>query len=341
MRIGDRRIGPGTPPYVIAELGVNHDGSADRALELVEAAHAAGADAVKVQWFEAGQLLGKAARLADYQRAAGARDPFEMLRDLELSRDAFEAIVTRARKRGLNAIATLFGPDLIDDAVAAGFDAFKTASPDVVNRPLIEALMQTGRPLFVSAGAASMHEVEAVSSWLGDHPHVLMQCVSAYPVPDESASLAGRIAMCAVNPRALGYSDHTTALDTGALAVASGVTVLEKHLTLDRHADGPDHATSLDRVGFAEYVRLARRAHAMMGSVGKEVLAIERDVLAASRQSVTARQAMPKGHVLRAEELTIKRPGTGIEPWRLAETVGRTLARPVRADMPLREEDLA
>ena len=147
--------------------------------------------------------------------------------------------------------------------------------------------------------------------------------------------------MCRVNPRALGYSDHTTAEDTGALAVAAGACILEKHLTLETRAAGPDHAMSLDPGAFERYVRLAHRAHQMLGAASKGVLEIERDVREVSRQSVTARCELPAGHVLESEELTLKRPGIGIAPWRLAETIGRRLARPVAADMPLTDEDLA
>ena len=341
MKIGQRTIGHEHRPYVIAELGVNHDGDRLRAIELVDAAHAAGANAVKVQWFVADRLLGRAARLARYQQSGGAPDPIAMLRALELTPDVLAEIARHAADLGLGAIATLFSVEHVPAATQCGFDAFKTASPDIVNRPLIEALAATGTPLLVSTGAATMAEVDMVSAWLGTHDHLLMHCVSAYPTPDALASLAGRAAMCRVYPRALGYSDHTTAEDTGALAVAAGACILEKHLTLDRRGSGPDHAMSLDPGAFERYVRLAHRAHRMLGAPSKRVLDIERDVREVSRQSVTARCELPAGHVLEPEELTIKRPGIGIAPWRLAETFGRRLARPVAADMPLTDEDLA
>jgi len=339
-KIGGRLIGPNEPPYVIAELGVNHDGSLSRALELVEAAHDSGADAIKLQWFEAGRLLSRAARLARYQKEAGAGDPFDMLRSLQLSADDFAMVVDRAHAAGLAAIATVFSVDLVAQAREIDFDAYKASSPDIVNRPLITALMELGKPLLVSTGTASIDEVRTVTGWLGDHPHVLLQCVSGYPTPDESASLAGRAAMCRVNPNALGYSDHTTAVDTGGFAVASGARLLEKHLTHDRAAAGPDHTTSLDPGQLKEYIRLAHRAWQMLGPPEKRVLEIEEDVRTVSRQSLTTTQALPAGHVIAAEELTIKRPGTGIEPWRLAEIVGRRLAMSVEADMPLRPEHL-
>ncbi len=340
LKVGDRCIGPDEPPYVIAELGVNHDGSLQRGLELVDAAHDAGADAIKLQWFEAGRLLSRSARLAGYQARSGAADPLGMLKALELRGEQLEPLVERAHGHGRHAIVTIYSVDLIEQARTLPFDAYKTASPDVVNRPLIEALITTARPLFVSTGTATLDEVRRVSTWLSDHPHVLLHCVSAYPTPDECAALAGRAAMEAIDPNALGYSDHTTALDTGALAVAAGARVLEKHLTHDRRAPGPDHAVSLDPQGFRQYVTLAHRAYWMLGPPRKEPLSIEADVREASRQSLTTTRDLPADHVLTAGDLTIKRPGTGIEPGRILETVGRSLARAVEADRPLAEDDL-
>ena len=338
----ETNIDPDGRPYIIAELGVNHDGSPARAMELVEAAGAAGADAVKVQWFEAARLLSRAARLAPYQqRPGGPATAGELLRALELTPSQIGAVVERAHDLGLHAIVTLFSLEHIAEASALSWDAFKTASPDVINRPLIEALMALGTTLLVSTGAASLVEIEAVTEWLGDHPHVLMHCVSAYPTPDDSAALAGRLALCRINPRALGYSDHTTAVDTGALAVAGGACVLEKHLTYDRSATGPDHAVSLDPEGFREYVRLAHRAARMRGAARKEILDIEREVRTVARQSLTAARDLPAGHVLDRGDLTIKRPGTGIPPARLEVTLGRRLAEPIDADLPLTEEHLA
>ena len=178
MKIGQRTIGPGHRPYVIAELGVNHDGGRIRAIELVDAARAAGADAVKVQWFEADRLLSRAAQLAHYQQVGGARNPLQMLRALELAPDVLAEVTRHAAGMGLGTIATLFSVEHVPAAVQCGFDAFKTASPDIVNRPLVEALVATGRPLLVSTGAATMAEVEAVSAWLGTNDHLLMHCVS-------------------------------------------------------------------------------------------------------------------------------------------------------------------
>lgn len=343
MRIGDRTIAPAPEqdaPYIIAELGVNHDGSVARALELVEAAADAGADAVKLQLFDADKLLSGAAMPAEYQLSAGLNDPRRMLQSLQLTANDMQAVFERARELTLHCILTVFSVPLVSQAEALNCDAYKAASPDIINRPLIKSLMATGRPLVLSAGASTLEEIVEATAWLGGHPHVLMQCVSAYPTPPQHAHLAGRAAIMDVNPNALGYSDHTTATDTGALAVASGACILEKHLTYSRSAKGPDHAASLDPAGFGEYVRLARRAWAMLGKREKTVLAIEEDVRSVSRQSLVTCRELPTGHEVTAADLTIKRPGTGISPAHLQQIIGRVTVRSVDADVPLVKDDL-
>lgn len=343
MRIGERHIASAPAqdaPYIIAELGVNHDGSVDRALELVEAAADAGADAIKLQLFDANKLLSSAAMPAEYQLAAGLGDPRDMLQRLELSMQDMRRVFDRAERCGLHRIITVFNVDLVAEAESLNCHAYKTASPDIINRPLLERLMATERPLIVSAGAATLEEVQQATNWLDGHPHVLMQCVSAYPVPAQHAALAGRLAMMRVNHNSLGYSDHTTATDTGALAVASGACILEKHLTYDRKASGPDHAASLDPTAFAEYIRLARRAWAMLGTCEKHILPIEEDVREIARQSLVTTRALPAGHELTEADLTIKRPGTGISPVALQQTIGRITARSVDENVPLVKDDL-
>ncbi|MCA9285794.1 MAG: N-acetylneuraminate synthase family protein [Phycisphaerales bacterium] len=341
MRIGERTIDSDAPPYVIAEIGVNHDGRAERALELVDAAADAGADAVKFQLFRADLLLSDASELAGYQRDQGAASPFDLLRALELPLPDLSHAAERAHARGLHALVTVFSTGLIDAAMEAPWDAFKVASPDIVNRPLIRTLLAQGLPLILSTGASTLEEVRRATDWCQGARVALLQCVSSYPTPDERAALGGIGHLHRTTGLPVGYSDHTAALDTGGLAVAAGAVILEKHLTHDRSAPGPDHAASLDPVGFAEYVRLARRAWTMVGPHEKRLLDEELDVRRVSRQSIVAARVLSAGTVLVAADVAVKRPGTGIEPWRLNDVLGRTVRHEVRAGMPLREEDLA
>ncbi|MGP1309969.1 MAG: N-acetylneuraminate synthase family protein [Phycisphaerales bacterium] len=345
MHIGARSVGDTAPPFVIAEIGVNHDGDPARALRLVDAAADAGADAVKVQHFRADLLMSAASTLAAYQANAGERDPREMLRRLELNGETLAAVAQRARERGLLAIATVFSVELVDVAARVGWDAYKFASPDIVHRPLIERVAALGTGLIVSTGAADADEVARAHEWLREvgaaDRCVFLQCVSSYPAPDDQASLGGIGALLDLLPCPIGYSDHTPGVDTGALAVCAGATMLEKHLTYDRSAAGPDHAASLDPEQFREYVRHARRAHAMLGPRTKRVLECEHDVRRVSRQSLVARRTLRSGETISPDALTVKRPGLGLPPHLLNEVVGRAVARDVAADTPLTESDLA
>jgi sialic acid synthase SpsE len=386
MQIGSRPITGSTPPYVIAEIGVNHDGSPQRALQLTELAlrgsdGGAGAEAVKFQLFEADRLMSRDAKLAAYQKAAGERDPLEMLRRLELSIESLAPCVQRAHELGKHAIVSVFSVEMVEIAEQLPWDAYKAASPDIVNRPLLEAMAKAGekdgKPLILSAGAATLLEVGRACTWLrGARDRLaVLQCVSSYPTPMEQAELGGIAAIADIFDGIVGYSDHTDSERTGAMAVAAGAAILEKHMTYDRGAKGPDHAASLEPEDFRKYrayARIAKRyeqdprakpyidsflsmeqevaAYELVARMRerqeqqpkvKRVLPIEEDVRRVSRQSVVTRRAMPAGHVLTRSDLTIKRPGTGIPAFEMESVVGRTLARDVEGDGVVVWEDLA
>jgi sialic acid synthase SpsE len=347
VKIGTRAIGPGEPPYVIAEIGVNHDGEIARALELTRAAAKAGADAVKLQYFETDRLLSKAAKLAAYQKAAGETDPVAMLRRLELSLNDMARVVDLAHELGIHAIVTVFSVELVKPASELGWDAYKSASPDVINRPLLEALAATGRPLIVSTGASTWDELRRASDWLSGirgSGLAFLQCVSCYPAPESAIEMMRSVHEA--TGCGIGYSDHTPSVESGREAVLAGAEILEKHLTYSRAAIGPDHRASLDVEQFIEYVG-ALPDRVMTGAIDvsveprKRVLACERDVRVVARQSLTTTRDMKPGEIVAREDLAIKRPGTGIEPFRLDEVIGKRLARSVEADTPLVEDDLA
>lgn len=341
LSIRGRPIGDGRPVYVIAELGVNHDGSEARALELVRAAGSAGADAVKLQLFDPRMLMSAEAEFAEYQRGE-AGDPVEMLHRLELAPNSMARVRSLAHELEMGFIVTCFSIGLVPTLCRLEPDAVKLASPDCVNLPLIESVLTLGRPLLVSTGGAEMAELDRTADLLHRHGPGggLMQCVSCYPTPPEHAAI-GALRDLRRLGLPVGYSDHTTLIDSGAVAAAAGAVMIEKHLTYDTRAAGPDHAASLDPDGLTRYIAAVRRTTAMLGDGIKHVLDVERDVRRVSRQSVCAAGELPAGRVLEPGDLTLKRPGTGIPAARLASLVGRTLARSVRADRLLREEDLA
>jgi sialic acid synthase SpsE len=351
--IDSRRWGGGDRVMVVAELGVNHDGSVARAIELTEAAAVAGADAIKLQVFCADRLMNASAEFAAYQVGvtgstpstcsgqAGlpqANSPRDMLRRYELGDDDLRKIVGHARDLGLAVIATPFSPEDVARLVKLDLSAVKIASPDLVNWPLLRAAAAMGKPLLVSTGAATIDELRRSVAWLAQwHAMVaLLHCVSAYPVGDEWAHVSW-IRELATFGWAVGYSDHATDELAGALAVAAGAAVIEKHLTLDREAPGPDHAASADVAGFGRYVKLIRRAEKLMGHGAKRVLEIERDVRRVSRQSVVARRGIRAGAAIVEADVTVQRPGTGIGAAEFEGVIGRAVQRDIAAGTILTE----
>lgn len=325
MQIGKRRIGKDQPAFIVAEIGVNHDGRLDRALELVHIARACGADAVKLQLFTANHLMSDENILAEYQKTrVRETDGRAMLRRFEMPDVDVAMVVAATRAAGMVPLATPFSLNEVDRLVALGLDAIKIASPDVVNKPLLQKAALTGLPMFVSCGAANMEEVERAVHWLRmwETSAVLMHCVSSYPVDDSLAHVRWVDELRQFG-LPVGYSDHATDILSGALGVAAGACVIERHLTYDRSADGPDHSASSDPVQFAEYVRTIRRSENLLGRGPKHVLDTELDVRKVSRQSVVARVDLVAGQPIRIDELCIQRPGTGIPAAELEAVVGR------------------
>jgi len=343
VKIGATEVTRDGPPLIMAEIGVNHDGDVAVARDLIAAAAQAGAQAVKFQLFQADLLLSTAAELVDYQKAAAASAQ-DLLKALELSAAQMQPLVDAAHRRGLAAVITPFSPSLVPQAAALGADALKLASPDLVNRPLLDSAIATGLPLILSTGAATMDEVSRTAGWLGDvlERTVVLHCVSSYPTAPEFATLGAITALRRKWPAMrVGYSDHTTLTLTGALAVAAGACLLEKHLTLDTRRPGPDHAASLDPPALADYVRLAQEAFVLRGPMVKDVQAVELPVRTQTRQSVVLTRALPAGAMLQPAHLTVKRPGTGIPAALLHDLIGRRLCCPVAANTLLRLTDLA
>jgi sialic acid synthase SpsE len=334
LTIDSRLISPTSPTFVIAEIGVNHDGSLDRALELVEHARAAGADAVKLQLFRARTLMHASSAFAGYQveRCAEAT-PAEMLQRYELSADDARTVVRAIRDAGMVPVATPFSLDDVELVRELDLAAVKIASPDLVNRPLLGRVAQLGRPMLISTGASTLEEIEATVGWMGSWggAFALLHCVSSYPTPPCEANLCWIGELAARFGVPVGHSDHTTDVMAGPLAVAAGATVIEKHLTYDRHAQGPDHAASFDPGEFADYVRLIRRAEHMRGAPGRRVLAVEEDVRKVSRQSLVLKRALRPGDRVTEADLTTQRPGTGIPAADVTRVVGQKITRPTPA----------
>lgn len=344
IRIGNHQIGPGQRVFVIAEIGVNHDGSAQRAVELVEFAARAGADAVKLQIFQAAALMHPSSAFATYQKErVEDADPAAMLRRYELSAADLGRIIGAIRQRGMVPLATPFSPADVETIRKLDLPGVKIASPDLVNHVLLKEVLKLGRPMILSAGAATMEEAVESAAWLRERraEFGLMHCVSSYPAKEEDANLGWIGEMTGKLGVPVGYSDHTTEPLAGGMAVAAGAVMVEKHLTYDRRASGPDHAASADPVQLGEYIRTVRLAEKLRGTGLKRVLEAEQDVRKVSRQSLVSTRDLSAGHVLREGDLTVQRPGTGILGNEIERVIGRNLVRALRAGQMLEWGDLA
>lgn len=337
VMIGDRSIGGCHPVYVIAEAGVNHDGDRAVAHKLIDAAHGAGADAVKFQVFSADRLVAQGASGCAYQaaHAEDGRAPREMLRRLELDAAALGELKRHADELGLGFLATPFGLTEVQLLVDLGLSAIKIASSDVVNTPLLIAAARSALPLIVSTGAADGPEVDRAVETLRTHGTaadrlILMHCVSAYPTAPQRARLGCMQTLSRRFSVPVGFSDHTSDATFSGLAVAAGAEILEKHITLDRRGAGPDHFFSLQPEQFATYVASARQARAALGD-GEICTAPEEDeVRRLARGSLVTTASIKAGETVEADRLDVQRPADGIAPTRWKDVVGRV----ARTDIP-------
>jgi sialic acid synthase SpsE len=345
MQIGPAVIGAGEPAFVIAEIGVNHDGDLGVARELIHAAVDAEADAVKFQVFAPDRLVRRDAPTAAYQRKARESDSqYEMLARLALSYDQFLDLAGYAGQCGVEFLATPFSVPDLQFLVSMGVRAIKIASTDIVNAPLLDAAAASGLPLIVSRGAADCDEIAAALERFrngGGESLALLHCVSSYPTPEYAVNLGALHALRQQFGCLVGFSDHTESLLIGGYAATAGACIIEKHITLNRSRQGPDHAFSLEPDQFAEYVRGIRKAEVLMGNGRITVSPFEFEVRQLSRGSLVAARDIQPGDILTAEMLTVKRPGDGISPMAINRLVGRQASRPIPANAPLTWEVLA
>lgn len=320
--------------FIIAEAGVNHNGSLDLALQLVAAAAAAGADAVKFQSFRASSLVSATAPMAGYQRNAlgGSVGQLEMLRDLELSTQDHRRIMQRCREDGIEFLSSPFDSQSIDLLAKLGLQRLKVPSGELTDVPYLRRIAATGLPLIVSTGMATLDEVRAALDVLAQagcpRAHVtLLHCSTEYPTPLEDVNLRAMITMRDALGVAVGYSDHTESLTVPVAATALGATVIEKHLTLDRTLRGPDHRASLEPQDFAAMVRAIRQVEIALGDGIKRPTAAELENAAAARKSIVTTRAIEASERFTTENLGVKRPGTGMSPLLWDALIGRRASR--------------
>jgi N-acetylneuraminate synthase len=342
-------------PFVIAEAGVNHNGKLDLALQLVDAAAHAKADAVKFQTFRADAIVTRAAPKAAYQERAPVDEAsqLEMLKNLELDLAAHRAIAKRCSERGIEFMSTPFDLESVAMLDELGVRRFKVPSGELTNPPLLRAVARTGKPLIVSTGMATLGDVELALSVLARElaPELgenalwnpkaqdilrarvtLLHCTTEYPAPPEAANLRAMATLASAFGLPVGYSDHTEGPAISIAAVALGAVVIEKHITLDRTMRGPDHAASLETKDLAEFVRSLRAACAALGDGRKVPQPAEIGNRAIARRSLVAKRSIARGEAYSPENLTLKRPGTGVPSSQWDAMIGRPANRAYAPD---------
>ena len=337
IQIAGRRICADAPTYVIAEIGVNHNGDADIAHKMIDAAKATGADAVKFQTFRTEDLVLESAVTAEYQnRTTGLGTQAEMLRALELPFEVFADLRDHCRDAGIDFMSTAFDPRSLAHVASLDPVCLKWPSGELTNWPLLRQAKATGLPIVLSTGMGSLHEIAAAMDLLGpDADVVILQCVSNYPARIEDQNLRVLPVMQSAFGCPVGFSDHTVGPYAALAARALGMAVLEKHFTLDRTMDGPDHSASIEPADFTQMVGLLRQIEEGLGDGVKRPRASEENVRSVARKSLVYRRDLPAGHVLSEDDLMGKRPGGGVGLDRIDLFTGRVLAQPVHADQIL------
>lgn len=339
--------------FIIAEAGVNHNGSEALALELIAVAKKIGADAVKFQTFSADRLVRPGAPKAAYQeRETGGGDQLSMLRALELPESAYPRLRDHCRASGIEFLSTPFDAEAADMLVDLGMARLKVASGEITNFPFLTHLARKGLPIILSTGMADLEEVaEAISvtrqAWrdanIAERPGMLtvLHCTSNYPAAVEDVNLRAMQTMANAFNLPVGYSDHTAGVEVALAAVTMGAAVIEKHFTLDSRMPGPDHQASLEPDAFARMVREIRNVEFALGDGIKKPRPSELPVRDLVRRSVTLLRPMAAGERIRHEDISLLRPGTGIPPADIDKVVGRVLRHGLGAGTTLRWEDVA
>jgi N-acetylneuraminate synthase/N,N'-diacetyllegionaminate synthase len=322
-------VGQGEPAFVIAEAGVNHNGELDLAFQLVDAAVAAGADAVKFQTFIADELLTAEAVKADYQKTTTGEQEsqLEMIKRLELSFDDFRKLKTYCDDRGITFLSTPFDLTSVDFLRELDLVVFKISSGDLTNHPLLRHVASQNRPVILSTGMSDMDEVRealAVVHNAGNNDVILLQCVTNYPAAAEDINLKAMLSMQSAFDVNVGYSDHTLGIEVALAAVALGACVIEKHFTLNKNFAGPDHRASLEPDEFKAMVDGIRKVEAALGNGLKVPAASEAGNAAVARRSIVAARDISVGTVITLAEIAFKRPGTGLPPRMAEHLLGKT-----------------
>lgn len=323
--------------YIIAEAGVNHNGDVNLAYKMIDAAKECGVDCIKFQTFKTENLVTKSAKKADYQveNTHNNDSQFEMLKKLELSYEDFKNLKDYCDKSGIEFMSTPFDKDSVDLLESIGMKTYKISSGDITNKPLLEYVASRNKPIILSTGMCTMDEVHEAVKWIegkGNKKITLLHCTSNYPTPYADVNMNAMLTLDKEFTYPSGYSDHTKGIIIPIMAVSMGATVIEKHFTLDKNMEGPDHKASLDVSELKEMVTSIRDIETAFGNGEKVPAPSEISTRIAARKSIIAIRELKKGTVLNESDLGVKRPGSGLSPKYITELAGKTLKKDLSAE---------
>lgn len=322
---------------IIAEAGVNHNGSVELAKRLADKAKEAGADIVKYQTGKASNLVSKSAKMAEYQKDNTGRDEsqYAMLKRLMLPFEAFDEIFAYCRSIGISPLSTPFDFESIEYLDKLDMPFWKVPSGEITNLPYLIKIAETRKPVVMSTGMATMQEIKDAVGALkkyGTKEITILQCNTQYPTPYQDVNLNAMLTMRDELDLPIGYSDHTRGIEIPMAAVAMGAGMIEKHFTLDRHMEGPDHKASLEPNELKAMVDAIRHVEVALGSGIKKTSSSEKANLTVARKSIVARRNIKAGEKFTVENITTKRPGNGINPMKWFDVLGMNAIRDFAED---------
>jgi N,N'-diacetyllegionaminate synthase len=324
-----------TKTYIIAEAGVNHNGSLELAKKLVDIA----VDAVKFQTFKADKLVSRTAQKAEYQKQTTAADEsqYEMIKKLELDENAHRELIRYCNEKQIMFLSTPFDHDSIDMLNNFGMPIFKIPSGEITNLPYLRHIGRLDKEVILSTGMADLGEIEdalgvLMQAGVPKDKITVLHATTEYPCPIEEVNLRAMQTIRAAFGVKVGYSDHTQGIEVPIAAVATGACVIEKHFTLDRAMDGPDHKASLEPEELKAMVRAIRHIDLAMGNGIKKPSKSEVKNISIARKSIVALRPIKSGEIFNSENLTVKRPGNGINPMRWDEIIGQVAQRDYQCD---------
>lgn len=318
--------------FIIAEAGVNHNGDIEIAKKLVDAAAKAGADAVKFQTFKAEALVSKDAKKAAYQMETTeqSESQYDMLKKLELTPDMHEQLIAYCEQKGIMFLSTPFDIESAHYLEKCGVVVFKIPSGEITNYPYLREIGKMGKKVILSSGMSTLEEIKTAVKIIKDNGSsdiTVLHCNTEYPTPYKDVNLRAMITIKKELGLAVGYSDHTQGIEVPIAAAALGATVIEKHFTLDKNMEGPDHKASLEPAELRAMVEAVRNIEMALGDEKKQPSESEEKNIEIARKSIVAKCPISAGEVFTEDNLTTKRPGSGISPMRWNDIVGKTAVR--------------